>query len=408
MSEENTILKQFPLLVQKEAKGDFVYLDSAATTQKPQNVIDAETKWYESFNANVHRGAYDLSERATDFFEGVRGKTAQFLHATNPKSIVFTRGTTSSINAIVRSWAAHNLQEGDTLLLTEMEHHANVVPWHMLAEEKNIKVKYWPITDEGLLEDVSYDELFKGVKLLSLVHVSNVLGTVNPIQDIIGEAHKRGVVVVVDAAQSVGHMPVDVEELQVDFLAFSSHKMYGPTGLGVLYVHPDRFAELKPFEGGGDMIRKVTKEQIDYKPMPWLLEAGTMPLAQVFAFGETLDYLSGIGMKKILHHDTLLVDYLYDKLSEINEIAILGPKPEQRSGIVSFTIENMHAHDIATLLNEKGVAIRTGHHCAQPLHACLGVIASARASVGVYTTKEDIDYFIFALKQAIEYWRKNI
>lgn len=407
MTPSNHIVKDFPLLVSKKSKDGFVYLDSAATSQKPQRVIDAYQVWYEKFNANIHRGAYHLAERATDLYEGVRGKTAQFLQVQNPKSIVFTRGTTEGINTVAEAWAKYNLSEGDTILLTEMEHHANIVPWQQLAQEKNLHIKYWPITDTGELVDLSYDDLFKGVKLLALAHVSNVLGTINPIESIIKIAHDHGVAVLIDAAQSVGHMPLDIGKLDPDFLVFSAHKMLGPTGLGVLYIKPERFAELQPYQTGGDMIRKVTFETTTFKPMPWLLEAGTMPLAEVFSFGEALDYLSGIGMKKIEHHDRLLVSYLYDCLEKLSDVVILGPKADKRSGLVGWYSPLVHAHDMATFLNEKNIAIRAGHHCAQPLHERLGVVASARASVYVYTTKEDIDMFITALVEVFDYWKSQ-
>jgi len=407
MSRKN-ITEDFPILAQNSNKKPFVYLDSAATSQKPKQVIAAEKVWYERFNANIHRGAYDLAEKATNLYEGVRGKVMQFINAENPKSIVFTRGTTSGINIVAISWAKHNLKAGDVIILTEMEHHANIVPWQILAQEKNLQIRFWPIIDNGELEMQNLDDLLQNVKLLCITHVSNVLGTINPLKEIIVKVQEQGVKVLVDAAQSIGHMPVDIQKLQPDFLVFSAHKMLGPTGVGVLYVAPSRFAEMHPAEGGGEMIREVTKDKTTYKLMPWLLEAGTMPLAQIFALGEAIDYLSGIGMKKILHHDNLLVGYLYDELLTIPEVKIYGPDKDKRSGLVSFTVEGIHPHDLATFLNKYGICIRSGHHCAQPLHDKLNVSATARASVYIYNTRDDVDYFIEELKHIISDWKSNI
>ncbi len=403
MSRKN-ITEDFTILVQNSEKKPFVYLDSASTSQKPKQVIEAEQVWYERFNANIHRGAYDLAEKATNLYEGARGKVMQFINAENPKSIVFTRGTTGGINTVATSWAKHNLGTGDVIVLTEMEHHANIVPWQILAQEKDLQIKFWPITETGELENIDFVDFFQNVKLLCITHVSNVLGTINPLEDIIPKAQEQGVKVLVDSAQSIGHMPVDVQKLRPDFLVFSAHKMLGPTGVGVLYVAPSRFTEMYPAETGGEMIREVTKDKTTYKPMPWLLEAGTMPLAQVFTLGEAVDYLSGIGMKKIQHHDNLLVGYLYDQLSKISEVKIYGPDKDKRSGLVSFTVEDIHPHDLATLLNNYGICIRSGHHCAQPLHDKLNVSATARASVYIYNTREDVDYFIDKLKQIIADW----
>ena len=401
MSSKN-IIQDFPILAQKDK---FVYLDSAATSQKPKQVIEAEKIWYERFNANIHRGAYDLAEQATTLYEGVRGKVMQFINATTPKSIVFTSGTTSGINTVASSWAKHNLSSGDVIVLTEMEHHANIVPWQILAKEKNLQIKFWPIADNGELEDIDFAEFFQDTKMLCITHVSNVLGNINPLEKIIPQVQNLGVKVLVDAAQSIGHMPIDVQKLKPDWLVFSSHKMLGPTGVGVLYVSPDRFTEMHPAETGGDMIREVTKEKSTFKPMPWLLEAGTRGLAQVFALGEAIDYLLGIGMKKIQHHDELLVGYLYDELKKIDSVNIFGLDKNQRSGLVSFTIDNIHPHDLATLLNDYGICIRAGHHCAQPLHDKLNIPATARASVYIYNTKEDVDYFIKSLQEIINNWK---
>jgi len=402
----NNIIEDFPLLTLKQAKKPFVYLDSAATSQKPKSVIEAEKVWYERFNANIHRGVYDLAENATKMYEGTRGKVANFINAANPKSISFNRGATAGINTVVQAWVKYHLQAGDIIVLTEMEHHANIVPWQILAAEKKLKIRYWPIDNQGNLADVNYDELFANVKILSLTHVSNVLGTINPVKEIIQVAHKHGVKVLVDAAQSVGHRPIDVTDINPDWLVFSAHKLLGPTGLGVLYTNPDLFSEMQPYEVGGDMIREVKKISSIFKPMPWLLEAGTQPLAQVFALGEAIDYLSAISLKKIQQHDELLVKYLYNELNKIPTVKIFGPDPSSRSGLVSFVVDNIHAHDLATVLNEQGICIRAGHHCAQILHDVLAVPATVRVSVYIYNTKNDIDYFIKNLNQIIHHWNK--
>ncbi len=406
MSRKN-IIEDFPLLAQKREKKPFVYLDSASTSQKPKQVIEAEKAWYEQFNANIHRGTYDLAEQATKLYEGVRGKVMQFIKADNPKSIVFTRGTTNGINTVAQAWAKHNLKSGDVIMLTEMEHHANIVPWQLLAKEKDLKIKFWPITKNGELEDINFGTYFENVKLLCLTHVSNVLGIINPLEKIISKAKKQGIKVLVDAAQSVGHMPINIKKLDPDFFVFSGHKMLGPTGVGVLYVSPDRFDEIHPAESGGEMIREVKKAGSTFKPMPWLLEAGTQPLAQVFALGETIDYLSGIGMKKVLDYGDLLVQYLYEELEKINKVKIFGPKSNLRSGLVSFTVDDIHPHDLTTFLNKYGICVRSGHHCAQPLHQKLNIVATTRASVYIYNTREDIDYFINSLQEIIKKWQDD-
>lgn len=407
MSISNAIKKDFPIFKKAAAgKRPLVYLDSAATSQKPKAVAEAEKVWYEQFNANVHRGAYGLAETATKLYEATRAKVARFIGATTPKSIVFTKGTTEGINLVAFSWARHRLRKGSTILLTEMEHHANIVPWQLLAQEKGLTIKYWPVDGQGQLEMGAVEPLLRGVAFLALTHVSNVLGTINPATAIIKRAHEKGMVVLVDAAQSVPHMPVDVARMNPDFLVFSGHKMLGPTGVGVLYVNPERHQEMRPYQGGGDMIREVKWKSSTFKPVPWGLEAGTPPLAQVFALGKAIDYLQAIGMDTVSRHDQLLTAYAYNALSEFNEVRLYGPGPRRRSGLVSFTIEGMHAHDLATFFDQKSIAIRAGHHCAMPLHKKLGVAATARASFYIYNDRRDIDMFVRALHDIIKKWHR--
>lgn len=394
--------KQFPIFSQNKPKKSFIYLDSAATSQKPQVVINAEKQWYEKYNANIHRGIYDLAEKATQEIENARYKIAEFIRAQNKKSIVFTKGATESINLVAQAWAKHNLKKGDVVLLTEMEHHANIVPWQQLAKEKGLKIKYWPIDKSGKLIDSP--ALLRGVKFLSLTHVSNVLGTVNPIERISKEARKSNIRVLVDGAQSIAHMPVDVRKLKPDFFVFSAHKMFGPTGVGVLYINPDRFSEFKPYQTGGDMIREVSFKSSSFQGVPSLLEAGTLPLAQIYALGKTVDFIKKIGIEKIKKYNEDLVNYCYKELKKIPEAEIYGPL--KRSGLISFNIKNIHPHDLAYLLNKKGACVRAGHHCAQPLHKVLGVPATVRVSFQIYNNKQEVYYFIKSLKEIISKWNK--
>lgn len=396
--------KNFPIFSGRFKK--MVYLDSAATSQKPQAVIEAELNWYAKYNANVHRGAYKLAEEATILFEKTRGQVATFLGAKNYKSIVFTKGTTEGINLVVGSWARHNLKKGDVILLTEMEHHANMVPWQILAKELGLKIKYWPITETGELVMTDLNELFRQVKFLSLVHISNVLGTINPVAKIITLAHQKNIKVLVDAAQSVAHMPIDVKKMKPDFLVFSAHKMLGPTGIGILYVRPERFGEMQPYQSGGEMIAEVNYKSSTYKKMPWLLEAGTPPLAQVYALGQTIDYLNQIGLKNIWQHISTLTTYAYNQLVKIEGLTIYGPVASKRLGLISFTTSALHAHDLATLLDRKNIAIRAGHHCAMPLHTKLKVAATARISLGIYNSTADIDMVVSEIKAILKKWNK--
>lgn len=404
---KRNIKSQFPIFKnQSKIDKPFVYLDSAATTQKPKFVIDAIQDWYEKYNANIHRGMYPLAEEATVKYEHVRKKVADFLKVRETRSIIFTKGTTDGINLVASSWASHNLKKGDVILLTEMEHHSNMVPWLLLAKSKGYRIRYWPLDVNGRLEMRNIDSYFKGVKLFAFTHVSNVLGTVNQIQRLIAHAHKKGVTVLVDAAQSAGHMPIDIATLHPDFLVFSSHKMYGPSGVGVLYVDPHRYPEMSPYQGGGDMIHSVSFDHVTFNQEPWKFEAGTPPLGSVYGLGAAVDFLKTQGMKEIHQHERQLMSSCYAQLEKISNITILGPKPDYRSGLISFFHQDIHAHDLAQMLARYGICVRAGHHCAQPLHDKLGVMASLRVSFGLYNTKQDLDLFINALKQSIMLWKK--
>ena len=383
-----------------------VYLDSAATSQKPRAVIAAEQRWYERQNANVNRGAYRLAEAATLSFEAVRQKVARFIKAPAAKNIIFTKGTTESINLVAAAWARQNLKPGDVILLTRMEHHSNIVPWQLLAEEKKLSLRFWPIDQRGALTDEEPDQLFRGVRLLAITHISNVLGTINPLERIIRQAHRHGAAVLVDAAQSAPHLPLNVKKLKPDFLAFSGHKLLGPTGIGVLYVDQKRYPEMGPYQSGGDMVVDVTQRHATFKPAPHRFEAGTQPLAQVAALGATVDYLTKLGMSRIRHYEQQLTRYAYQRLAELPAVTVYGPT-SNRGPLISFNVQSIHAHDLATWLDRSNVAIRAGHHCAKPLHQRLGVPATARISFSVYNNRRDVDHFINALKRIIRTWQHS-
>jgi cysteine desulfurase/selenocysteine lyase len=411
MAKKNikNIKKDFPIFKNVKVHGKaFIYLDSGATSQKPKMVVEAETNWYKKHNSNIHRGAYQLAEEATELFESTRSKVASFIKSKSHENIVFTKGTTDGINLVAQSWVKHNLKRGDTILISEMEHHSNIVPWQLLAKEKGFKLKFWPVTSDGKLDMTNMNSLFREVKFLSLIHVSNVLGTINPVEEIIKKAHRKNIKVLIDAAQSVPHRPIDVSKMDPDFLVFSSHKMLGPTGIGALYIKPARHKEVRPYQSGGDMILEVKQQGSTFKPVPGIFEAGTPALAQVFAFGKAIDYLNSVGMQNVLRHEKSLVQYAYQKLSAIPEVTIYGPKPANRSGLVSFTVKGIHAHDLATFLDKEGVAIRAGHHCAMPLHHKLKIDATARASFYIYNTKQDVDKLAKALQLILKQWQSSI
>ena len=392
----------FPIL-QKDVKGKrMIYLDSAATSQKPQSVINAINEYYSNYNANVHRGVYSLSIEATEAYEGARNKIARFINAKSDEEIVFVRNATEAINLVAYSWARTNISKGETILATEMEHHSNLVPWQLASKFVGADLDFISIDDNGLLRLEDLNRLFSSnVKLLAITHASNVLGTINNIKDIVKFAHERGAKVIVDAAQSVPHIPVDVQDMDCDFLAISGHKMLGPSGIGVLYAKRELLSEMEPFLSGGDMIQEVHLRSARWNDIPWKFEAGTPNVAGSIGLGVASDYLKRLDMMKVRAHEVELVDYAIERLSLIEGLEIYGPKdPNVRCGVVSFNLKGIHPHDVASISDSEGVAVRAGHHCAQPLMEKLGVAATTRASFYVYNTRDDIDRLIDALEKA--------
>ena len=387
------IRRQFPIFDRKIHGHPLIYLDSTATTQKPVAVLDALERYYRTYNANIHRGVYVIGEEATQAYEDARGKVAKFLNASSHREIVFTRGTTESVNLVAHGWGRKFVHQGDVVLLTEMEHHSNLVPWQLLAQDRGATLRFIPIDGHGRLDLTDLDRLLEGpVKIVSLAHVSNVLGTINPVEEIIRRAHARGARVMLDAAQSVPHMPVDVRALDCDFLALSGHKMLGPTGIGVLYGKREALESMNPFLGGGEMIREVRLEGSTWNDVPFRFEAGTMNIADTIAFGVAIDYLEGIGMANVEAHGRELVEETFRVLGSIPGVTIYGPPAnEPRGAIVAFSVDDIHAHDVAAALDREGVAVRAGHHCAMPLHTKLGVTATSRASYHVYNVPSDIE-----------------
>jgi cysteine desulfurase/selenocysteine lyase len=400
------IRRDFPILERKVHGKPLVYLDNAATSQKPRQVIDALVRYYENYNANIHRAVHSLGEEATAAYEEAREKVRRFINAPTTESIIFTRNTTEAINLVAYSWGRANIGEGDEILLTQMEHHSNLIPWQQLAKEKGATVRYVPVTEQGTLELNGLEDLFDArTKMMALPHVSNSLGTINPVEKIAVEARRRGVMLLVDGAQGAPHLPVDVHAIGCDFYAFSSHKMLGPTGVGVLYGRKELLEEMEPFLGGGEMIRKVTIEGATWNDLPWKFEAGTPNIADVIAFGAAIDYLEALGMENVRQHEAEITAYALDRMSKIPDITLYGPPDiEQRGGVISFNFSDLHPHDIGTVLDQYGVAIRSGHHCTQPLWRRLGVSGSARASFYVYNTTEEVDKLVDAVKAAREYF----
>lgn len=399
--DAETIRKDFPIFETLAHGKPLVYLDSAATSQKPREVIDRLVRFYETENANVHRGVYELSEKATAAYEGARETAARLIGAHSPRSIVFTRSTTESINAIRYSWARANVKEGDEVLVSEMEHHSNLIPWQLLTQETGAGLRHIPIDNEGYLRIDLLEELITDrTKLVSVALMSNVLGTINPIRQIADAAHAAGALILVDAAQGAPHVSIDVDELDVDFLAYSSHKLCGPTGAGVLYGREYLLEEMPPFLGGGEMIREVWADHATWNEIPYKFEAGTMNIAQAVGMGAAIDYITQLGLESIHDHETALAQYAISRLSEAGA-TIYGPKnPYDRGGVVSFNLDGVHPHDLSTIVDQEGVCIRAGHHCAQPLMRTLGVAATARASFYIYNTREDVDVLMAALEKA--------
>lgn len=390
----------FPILDQKVHGQPLIYFDNAATSQKPRAVLDVLNHYYEHDNANVHRGIHELSNRATAKFEAARERTAKFINARSADEIIFTRGTTESINLVATAWGNQNLKAGDVILLTEMEHHSNLVPWQLLAERTGAVLAFIPVTgDIGLLDMDRVDELLTSrVKMFSLVHISNSLGTINPINELCARARKLGVATLVDAAQSAGHRPLDVQEIGCDFLALSGHKMCGPTGIGVLYGRGEILEKMPPYHGGGEMILSVEYHKSTWKNAPHRFEAGTPDIAGVIGLAAAMDYLDAIGRDKISQHDLELGAYAFEKLSGLKDIRMFGPHVG-RAGLVSFLLKDIHAHDVTELANQRGIALRGGHHCTQPLMHKLGVESTSRASFYFYNTTEEIDRLVEVLKE---------
>jgi cysteine desulfurase / selenocysteine lyase len=392
----------FPIFKKKINGKELVYLDNASTTQKPYSVIDSITDFYTNYNSNIHRAVYQLAEEATELYEQSRDKIANFINV-RPEEIVFTRNTTESINLIAHSWARSNLKKNDGIVITELEHHSNIVPWQILCQEIGTRLEYVGIDENGFLDLEHMIELIssKKVKLVSLSHMSNVLGTIVPIEGIIKVAHEHGIPVLVDGAQSVPHMPVNVKNMDCDFLVFSAHKMLGPTGVGVLYAKKEFLEKMRPFMGGGDMIKEVFKFHTNYNEVPYKFEAGTPNIADVVGFGAAIDYLEKIGMENIRKHEKSLTDYALELILSLDYVTVYGPRdPKYRGGVISFNIGDIHPHDLATIMNDYGIAIRSGHHCAQVLMQRLDVPATSRASFYIYNTKEEIDKFVNAIKEA--------
>jgi cysteine desulfurase/selenocysteine lyase len=395
-----SLRSEFPILDQQVHGHPLVYLDNAATSQKPRAVIDAITGYYERDNANVHRGIHELSNRATAAFEAARARAARFLNARSADEIVFTRGTTEAINLVSNAWGPSHLKPGDEILLTEVEHHSNLVPWQMLAERTGARVHYVPVTgDEGELDLRALDSLLTPrVRLFSMVHISNSMGTVNPVADLCARARKLGVVTLVDGAQSAGHMPVDVQAIGCDFFALSGHKICGPTGIGALYVRQEVLDSMPPFQGGGEMILRVEYDKTEFKKAPHRFEAGTPDISGAVGLHAAMDYLDAIGREQIWRHDQELAHYAYERLSQLDQLRLFGPR-RGRAGLVSFLIRDVHAHDVVMLADQAGIALRGGHHCTQPLMHKLGVESTARASFYFYNTREEVDRLVDVVKE---------
>lgn len=399
------IRKQFPIL-QREVKGKpLVYFDNAATSQKPKQVIDALLNYYTGYNANIHRGIHTLAEEATAAFEAARDAACRFIHAASREEVIFTRGTTESINLVAYTWGRKNIQAGDEIIISGMEHHSNIVPWHILCEEKKAVLKIIPVNDEGELIMEEFEKLLSAkTKLVSIVHVSNALGTVNPIKQIIERAHAAGAIVLIDGAQSTVHLEINVQELDCEFLAFSSHKLYGPTGVGVLYGKKQLLEEMPVFQGGGEMIKEVSYEKTIFNDLPYKFEAGTPNIADTIAFGAALDFVRETGKEKIARHEQELLEYATAQLEPLPGLTIIG-RAREKTGLVSFVVEGAHPQDIGILLDNRGIAVRTGHHCAQPLMNRFCIPGTVRASFAVYNTKEEIDELVKGLDKAMQMLR---
>jgi cysteine desulfurase/selenocysteine lyase len=402
------IRRDFPNLSVKVRGKTLVYLDNAATTLKPQSVIDATVHHYTAETSNIHRGVHYLSEKATLEYEKTRENMRSFLNAAKSSEIIFTKGTTDSINLVANSYGRAFLQKGDEVIISEMEHHSNIVPWQILREEKEIVLKVIPINDDGEFSTADFEkQLSPKTKFVSLVYISNSLGTINPVAEIIKIAHERNIPVLIDAAQTVNHMPVDVQKLDCDFLALSGHKLFGPTGVGVLYGKAALLNRMPPYQGGGDMIASVTFEKTTYNTLPYKFEAGTPNIAGVIALNAAIDYIKSIGFENIMRHEQELLEYGTKVLSAIPGLRMIGTA-KHKAAILAFVLPNIHAHDLGTLIDEDGVAIRTGHHCTQPVMKRFAIPATARASLAFYNTKEELDLLAASIQKAVKVFSKNI
>jgi len=404
----NDYKKDFPILKREVRPGvPIVYLDSAATSQKPESVIAAMEVYYRQLNANIHRGVHTLAEEATAAYEGARERITNFIGARDTRELIFTRNTTESINLVTQTWGRSTLKTGDLVILTEMEHHSNLVPWQMLAAEKGLRLEFIPVNDHGYLDLDVYQQLLKlEPKVVAFMHMSNVLGTINPAREIIRMAKNAGAITLLDAAQSIPHFAVNVIELDADFLAFSAHKMLGPTGIGALWGKRTILENMPPFLGGGDMIKKVFLRSFSANDLPHKFEAGTPAIAEAIGFGAAVDYLVSAGMDKVLQHEQRLVAYALEKLMRIHGLHVLGPdSASAKGGVISFTLEDIHPHDIAQILDSEGIAVRAGHHCAMPLHERFKITASTRASFYLYNDEEDIDHLIKGLEKVQQIFR---
>lgn len=393
------IRADFPILHREVRPGvPLVYLDSAATSQKPRQVIDGLAQYFQNTNANIHRGIHTVAEEATAAYEDARLKIARFIKARAPQEIIFTRNATESINLVAQSWGRANLNPGDLVVLTEMEHHSNLVPWQLLAAERDLVLEFVPVTRAGRLDMEAYRTLLdRGPGLVAFTHMSNVLGTINPAREIIRLAHEAGAITLVDGAQSVPHFPVNVQELDADFLAFSGHKMCGPTGIGVLYGRETLLEAMPPFLGGGDMIKRVRLRTFTPNELPYKFEAGTPPIAEAIGLGLAVTYLEGVGMDAIARHEEAIIEYTLERLEEIPGVDVFGPPADEKGGVAAFTLEGVHPHDVSQIVDQDGVALRAGHHCAMPLHEKFNIPATARASFYLYNHKQEVDRLVDSL-----------
>jgi cysteine desulfurase/selenocysteine lyase len=410
MYDINRIKSDFPILSRQVYGRPLVYLDNGATSQKPASVIQAIVDYYQETNSNIHRGVHALSMEATDRHEEARTKVARFIGAPSIEETIFVRGTTEGINLVANCWALANIKEGDEILLTEMEHHSNLVPWQRVAQMKGATLRYIPINQEGTLDLTHLDSLLnRRTKLLALTHMSNVLGTINPIKELAFAAHRVGAKVLVDAAQSVPHLPVNVKDLGCDFLAFSGHKMLGPTGIGALYVNRQVLETMEPYMRGGDMVREVWFDRATWNDLPFRFEAGTPNIAGAIGLGAAVDYLENLGMENVRAHEKDITEYALKAFQQLEEVTVFGPSNvDVRGGVVSFHCDDVHPHDMGSMLDRNGIAVRTGHHCAMPLMGRLGVVATTRATFYVYNTLDEVDLLVSGIRKTIQYFKNAI